>query len=408
LEKRPPSILFLAHSASRNGASILLLQLLRWLKARTDWHVEVLIDGRGPLLRELGELAPLIVWRFPSLPERLSPTSPAGRLHASMQRAYARALLRGRSFDLLYANTSAVWPKVQVLGTIAPAMLWHIHELEYALRVSIGRDRPEDALRRATRVVAVSRSVGDVLRERFGVPAERIDLSYGFVANVEPSAAERRLRRQRVLETLGWPADAFVVGGCGSLGWRKGSDLFLQIADTIRRTPGGEPARFIWVGGPPDGRDSLEFAHDLAALGLQSLVARVPDTGDAALLYDAMDAFALTSREDPFPLVMLEAGAHGLPVICFEKSGGACEFIAEGGGIAVPYLDVREYAARLVQLGLDRTLRERLGTAARQTVQRAHVVEVQGPIILTAMERCMTQAPGQGETGGAWFRGVRA
>ena len=43
--KRRRSILFLSHSASRNGASILLLHLLQWLHANADFELDVLFDA---------------------------------------------------------------------------------------------------------------------------------------------------------------------------------------------------------------------------------------------------------------------------------------------------------------------------------------------------------------------------
>ena len=62
-------------------------------------------------------------------------------------------------------------------------------------------------------------------------------------------------------------------------------------------------------------------------------------------LLNACDLFCLPSREDPFPLVMLEAGALGKPMVCFDGAGGAKEFAARGAGIVVPYLDVPAMAA---------------------------------------------------------------
>jgi glycosyltransferase involved in cell wall biosynthesis len=52
------------------------------------------------------------------------------------------------------------------------------------------------------------------------------------------------------------------------------------------------------------------------------------------------DILLLPSREDPFPLVCLEAGLLGKPVICFEKAGGIPELLEDGGGRVVPYLDI--------------------------------------------------------------------
>src|SRR5205085_2062404 len=122
----------------------------------------------------------------------------------------------------------------------------------------------------------------------------------------------------------------------GSLGWRKGTDLFLQIAKTIDDSARCDRVRFLWVGGDLAGRDALEFDHDLQAFGLEDRCMRVPVTGEVLDYYHAMDVVALTSREDPFPLVMLEAGANRVPVVCFADSGGGPEFVDGDAGRIAP------------------------------------------------------------------------
>jgi glycosyltransferase involved in cell wall biosynthesis len=67
--------------------------------------------------------------------------------------------------------------------------------------------------------------------------------------------------------------------------------------------------------------------------------------------YSAADVFALTSREDPFPTVVLEAISAGLAVVAFAGSGGAAELITDiGAGIAVSMHDTEAFAAALTEL----------------------------------------------------------
>ena len=47
-----PRILFLCHSASRNGATVLWLHFLQWLRPKVDWDIEALVEGSGPLLND--------------------------------------------------------------------------------------------------------------------------------------------------------------------------------------------------------------------------------------------------------------------------------------------------------------------------------------------------------------------
>lgn len=383
-------VLFLSHSASRNGATILLLRFLRWLRARVDWEIEVLVCGCGPLLGEFRSVAPTRVVRsFPAFVSAL-PQRYRARTSRSIVAAQSAALLGTRRFDLIYANTSAVWPLVSALRNRAP-VLWHIHELSYALRLTLG-DQHDRALRSLPeRLIAVSRSVKESLVHDFRVPITKIDVVHGFVPSVEMAPAEWQRRRQRVRLALGWPDDAFVVGGCGSLGWRKGSDLFLQIARRVIETERHRNMRFLWVGGDEVGCESLEFGHDLDRLDLEGRCRRIPTAADVVDYYCAMDLFALTSREDPFPLVMLEAGTLGVPTVCFAESGGGPEFVAAGAGTTVPYADVHRFAADLEALRDDVERRKRMGEVAAETVRAHHVVDVQGPQILASIQRCLDE-----------------
>ena len=48
-------------------------------------------------------------------------------------------------------------------------------------------------------------------------------------------------------------------------------------------------------------------------------------------------------------LVMLEAAAASVPIVCVQRSGSAEEFVENGGGIAVPCLDVEAVAQAAVR-----------------------------------------------------------
>jgi glycosyltransferase involved in cell wall biosynthesis len=97
-----------------------------------------------------------------------------------------------------------------------------------------------------------------------------------------------------------------------------------------------------------------------------------------------------TSREDPFPLVVLEAAMFAKPAVCFNGAGGIPEFVDRGCGRSVPYLDVWQFAEAIVELIESPALRERLGQAARQRVTRLHSLDVGGMAlwkVLSSMAR---------------------
>lgn len=386
-----PHVLFVSHSASRNGATILLLSFLRWLKERVDWDIEVLVHGRGPLLDEFRAIAKTIVWRDPE--PKLNTLFP--RQFASLQRllqeVHARLSLPSGQFDLIYANTTAAVPMVLRLTGKTRSLLWHVHEMSYAMNISLTRNDWVDCFRAATRYIAVSNVVREALITEQIIHGDHIDVINGFIEpqNINPDIASRK--RQQLRYKLGIPSDAFVVGACGSLSWRKGSDVFLQIAHRVASAVGDGHVYFVWVGGERGGPAALEFEYDMLRLGLKNQCQLVPTTADVLDYYHVMDVFALTSREDPFPLVVLEAAEHALPILCFDNAGGANEFIGEDCGIRVAYLDVDGFAEKITQFYKDTTTIMRVGGRARLKVHEAFRVETQGPKLLQSMQQCLAE-----------------
>jgi glycosyltransferase involved in cell wall biosynthesis len=149
--------------------------------------------------------------------------------------------------------------------------------------------------------------------------------------------------------------------------------------------------QFLWVGGGTGTDEALRFDHDVRAFGLDGRCELVPSTASVLDYYPAMDVFALPSREDPFPLVMLEAAACNLPVVCFAMAGGAPEFVGGDAGLIAPYLDITTFVSHLDTLRQSPELRRRLGAAAAEKVRAHHSVDVQGARVLSSINRCLSE-----------------
>jgi glycosyltransferase involved in cell wall biosynthesis len=383
-------VLFLNHWAWRSGASMLLLNSLRWLKQNCDFDIEVLSNGSGPLINDFQEIVFTKVWRPRGYFLRAVPRRLGSWVRPRLEAIHLRMLLHGSRYDLVYANTAATAQFVALLDGRYEALLWHIHELPYVLQTLPGSFSIRQLFPRASRFVAVSQAVSKTLTQVFKVPEDRVDLIHGFVPLRELPPSDRKKRRQRVLASLGWPEDSFVLGGCGELGWAKGTDLFVQVGRRIAEYDAGGTVRLLWLGGSDrEDKETLAFDFDVRALGLRQHCQRVPSTPEVDDYYCAMDAFALTSRADSFPLVMLDAGMHRLPVVCFASSGGAPEYVADDAGMVARYADVNEFAEKVLSLKNSPDLRSRLGESGRRKVETRHTVEVQGPKLLRSIERCL-------------------
>ena len=79
------------------------------------------------------------------------------------------------------------------------------------------------------------------------------------------------------------------------------------------------------------------------------------------------DVFWLTSREDPFPSVVLEAMKYEIPVVAFKNSGGVNTMLDEGRGNLISEFDVEEMAKVTKQLLSER--REEVLTGAKAWIE---------------------------------------
>ena len=141
--------------------------------------------------------------------------------------------------------------------------------------------------------------------------------------------------------------DFFNVVMVGEAHWRKGDDLFLLVAKkTIIENSN---IHFYWIGNIEKNR-KIVLQEDIKKLGLSNFVTLIEEVPNPNDFVSLMDVFVLTSREDPFPLVAIEAGMLGLPIVCFQSSTGLEEDIRLSGGEIVPYLDIDKMAESLLKI----------------------------------------------------------
>ncbi len=131
------------------------------------------------------------------------------------------------------------------------------------------------------------------------------------------------------------------MGTCGTTDWRKGADLFLAIAQSVSQHHDGHDIVFYWKGGYTSLLDTKRFVFQIEQAGLQDRVVYEEASPEMEKFFNSIDLFLLPSREDPYPLVVLEAADYKKPSICFSGGGGAVEFVADDAGTIVPYLDIR-------------------------------------------------------------------
>lgn len=303
----------------------------------------------------------------------------------------AKRLAHGR-VDLIYSNTIENWAALEHLIPLGQPVITHVHELEYWISCKTGLET-FSRIQRATRFfIAASEAVRRNLVDNHHVPESMTKVVYEFIPADGTGAKERRVASLGIRQALGIPSNATIVGGAGSTDWRKGTDLFVQLASAVHRQSPQPPVYFLWVGGENQGPSFDLLWHDVRRLGIERYIRFAGALPNALDYFACFDMLALVSREDPFPLVMLECASLRKPILCFDGSGGAVEFVDDSCGYVVPYLDINEMAKKVLLLHQSPEICLSMGACASQKVQSDHDVDIVAPRVFDIMENFLQGA----------------
>lgn len=256
----------------------------------------------------------------------------------------ARGLLRGRrrQYDFVIFNSLAsltrrspvgypVWRFASWLGK--PAFVYW-HETDWVFDRLQRRD-PQTAARVA--MVASSQNTSHLVVSAAG--AKALKKRY---AGAQPQCIYECADVPRPFDRPAVPARPPIVLNVASIQPRKGTDLFVETAIQVcQRHP---TVKFIWLGA---GREYGTWRQEIASVGLEKRIL-FPGYIEApfALLRRA-SLFFLSSRDDPFPLSVLEAMCVGRTVVTFAV-GGAPEALG-GEGILLEPFDTRAAAEAILE-----------------------------------------------------------
>lgn len=262
-------------------------------------------------------------------------------------RVYRRLLQKITRLDPLpYAER--MWRIVEEEG----AAIIHIHnepkllagllpwlarsELPLVVHVANEKPLPSHGLDRVTRWIACSRYIAQWLERENGIPSDRVEVIYtGVDAHSRRPIWELQDSRRAALRLRIGIADpgTSVLLFAGRLVKEKGVNELLDAFERLRQRYGSR-IELLLAGNARESRDP----HNEKALYGRAVTERIANTDGArwlgSLRPEAMhdfltagDVFVMPSLwHDPFPTVMLEAAAAGLPVVAAAR-GGITEFL---------------------------------------------------------------------------------
>ena len=299
---KPSRVLFLHHEASNTGSTRLLLDFLRYLHSQNPEFSSALCFYRaGALLDEFISLGfPVFVF---------DPDKEQSRKKTKFERMvsllwFSIVLIRVRP-ALLYANTVMSSTSVLVAGCAGIRTLVHVHEgPRYLDRIGAGL-RFSALL--TDRFIAVSEYCANGIREI-------LERSSSVLRNWSPLEETEKIGNARIAGT------GIVLGIVGTVDRNKHHLLALLALASLRESA-GRTVRIRIVGPIVDMAYAQDLERAATLLGVSDVVELTGAAANPEAIYPLLDMVLITSMEETFSLVALEAARYRKPIVAADVGG---------------------------------------------------------------------------------------
>ena len=348
----PRMVTLVGHDAHPHGAQILLLNLARNY-AQNGFKVTIVLLQGGQMVTQYAQYAQVVVLDDPAL---------AGENSIRLLRR-----LRTEDAQVAIVNTTVsaeILPMLREAGYRTVAL---IHEMASVYDQMNLRPQMTLAADHADQIVFPAPLVQAQFETYLGRSLPRAQVRpQGLYLHELASSDALAQHRARLRAELGINADTTLLLGVGYVDHRKGGDLFVRTLARLREL--GRKVEAIWIG-----HADIHFLPQIEALardlGVADHMRFLGRQQDPVPFYAASDVFLLSSREDPFPSVVLEAMAARLPCVMFAGTTG-CEVLAERGlALAVGGQDPAGMAQAVESLIDHPERRGQMVTAARDYIE---------------------------------------
>lgn len=344
-------IIYVSHDACYNGAQMLSLNIIEQLNKVFHYEVDVILGGGGVLLPNFQALASNLL----CLEQEKEPDQ---AIHEWLRTVKCKKAM---------CNTVVTGHILRILHEEGVQCISMIHEMENIIRHYGCEKKLKDIVSYADKVVFASDYVRRSADKIESIPQNKAVVMPQGIYKTNPYGMNHAANRNDLRERLCLPKDTKIVLGVGFGDYRKGLDLFVETAIRVCRFI--QNAAFLWVG---DVEPALmkNAQTDIETAGLSHRILFPGRSDDVFYYYSACDLFVLTSREDPFPTVVMEAMNAGLPVVAFRDGGGYVENITEATGRLVKMEGWKQMADAVVELLNDDDLRHTMGQQAKAYVDQ--------------------------------------
>lgn len=334
-------VLFVSHEATRTGAPMIILNLLKQFSEKCDIQCETILHNGGQLASEFSRHSRVDCINVPRKPSD------------ELKKKVSKIVQRERDNPPVLAVCNSMESRfiAEELAAAGIPIIFLVHELPS----SYSEEDYQNVYNYSEKIIFPAQAVREAADKKNPIPqGKSVVLPQGLLNPDFGKSLSREEARTQIRQELNLPENSFVVLGCGTLDMRKGIDHFAAIARrTVQQTSEAQPIHFVWLGeGPRWTHSPYHYVQlDLEKSKAQHRVHFIGERANVEPFFLGADTFLMSSRVDPFPCVIHEAMASGLPILTFANNGGAAEAISGGAGMPIPYADYEQAAAviRMIQ-----------------------------------------------------------
>lgn len=337
-------ILFVTHSLSRTGAPNVLLTICKWISLNLKWKVDIVYYYDIDLLKDFNMFTEN-VYDFKEFKNEFK---------NEYKRFFFNSLIKKKTFyNVIYFNSAASLLDYDwFFSNFEAKYVLHFHEM-YSYLTIISNKIPIDRfISSSNLIIAASSTVKADLYKIYPSLLSSIDIVNEFI---DSKKIFENLNNNDDTYFLNFIQNKKLILGSGTLDIRKGIDIFINIAE-IFHSDFDLNIVFVWVGGI---KDSLEYSiiqNYINNIGLKDKVLIIPNCTNPFFYFSKCDVFFCSSREDPFPLVCLEANLLKKPVLFLKGFTGLTDYFDSDNSVVFDSLNRLEICSWISDYVSDRDI----------------------------------------------------
>lgn len=325
-------IILVSHDAHPHGAQYLSLYIAKTLTTEFGFMVDLVLLGEGVLASEYSRWAKVHMLQGQEAQSE------------EAQSLVAQLVNSGHSAAIVNTTVSGLF--LETLHKAGLRCVALIHELDGVIKDNSLEEHTAAITTYADAIVFPNQLVASSFSSISAVPDNKMIIRpqglYKKNILTHPRGARRKLRQK-----LGLPDYAKIVLSVGYIDYRKGIDRFVEAGKVLAESH--SDVFFVWVG-HWDMQIRAEIEQKIDQAQLQDRFIFTGRQQDTDIYYAGADVYALTSREDPFPSVVMESLEVAVPVVAFKGSGGFDTLLEQGCGLLVEKDNTPAFAREISKL----------------------------------------------------------